>query len=64
MLRKHLPAPWAQDLFAAAVLTDPRWVVGLAMSSQEADQAIIQALQQATAPPFSDPDADHPERVP
>jgi hypothetical protein len=52
MLRKYLPAPWAQDLFAAAMLTDPRWVVGLAMSSQESDQAIIEALQQATAPPL------------
>jgi hypothetical protein len=52
MLRQYLPAPWAQDLFAAAMLTDPRWVVGLAMSSQEGDQAIIAALQQATAPPL------------
>jgi hypothetical protein len=52
ILRKYLPAPWAQDLFAAAVLTDPRWVVGLVMSSQDSDQAIIEALQQATAPPL------------
>jgi hypothetical protein len=52
MLSKYLPAPWAQDLFAAAVLTDPRWVVGLAMSSQERNQAMIAALQQATAPPL------------
>jgi hypothetical protein len=52
LLHKYLPAPWAQDLFAAAVLTDPRWVVGLALSSQASDQAVIAALQQTTAPPL------------
>ena len=51
LLHRSLPAPWVQDLFAAAVLTDLRWVVGLALSSQGSDRAVIAALQQTTAPP-------------
>jgi hypothetical protein len=48
----YIAEPWGPQLFAAAVLRVPHWVVGVAAVADPTGQVVLQALRQATSPPL------------
>ncbi|MBM3226113.1 MAG: hypothetical protein FJZ47_20285 [Candidatus Tectomicrobia bacterium] len=51
-LSRDLTSTRRQELFVAAVLTDPRWIAGLSLSAQASDQALLATLEHVKAPPI------------